>query len=189
MAKRTASPKRKATKRKPRKTVPDEPLDPFEEYANSSPHSLTHEIIFEIYNGNRDLEALVDAIHAIDQYRLPNPRPDKAPLIKLLESRGTTAAENKLLADLIDRVVLTWPVGARRRPAYMITDDEHVLLNACADVRDLRAKKLSVGEKLSVTDAVTRVAAELNIPYSKLLDAYQGRTRAMRKKKMRKSKK
>jgi hypothetical protein len=182
MAKRKPPPKRKASKRKRREVVLEE-LDPYEEYGNSSSHNLTHKIRSEIDNGDRGLEALVDAIHAIDQYRLPNPRPDKKPLVKLLESRGTTAAENKLLADLIDRVVLTWPVGARRRPAYMITDDEHVLLNACADVKDLRdAAKLS-GKKLSVADAVTRVAAELNIPHSKLLDAYQGRTRAMRKKK------
>jgi hypothetical protein len=181
MAKLKASPKRKTTKRKPRKIVPDKPLDPFEEYGNSSPHSLTHKIFFEIHDGNRDLEALVDAIHSIDQYRLLNPRPDKAPLIKLLESRGTTAAENKLLADLIDRVVLTWPVGARRRPAYMITDDEHVLLNACGDVRDLLdAAKLS-GKKLSVDDAVTRVAAKYNTPYDKLLDAHHKRRRTMRK--------
>jgi hypothetical protein len=185
MVKRKGPPKRKPSlKRTPRKiAAPDAPLDPYEEYGNLSPHNLTHKIRSEIDNGNRDLETLVDTIHAIDQHRLPNPRPDKAPLIKLLESRGTTAAENKLLADLIDRVVLTWPVGARRRPAYMITDDEHVLINACADVRGLRAKKLSVGEKLSVTDAVTRVAAEYNMPYNKLLDAYQKRRRTMRKKK------
>jgi hypothetical protein len=183
MAKRKPSPKREASKRKPRKIVPDQPLDLFEEYANSSPHSLTHEIFFEIHDGNHDLEALVNAIHAIDQYRLRNPRPDKAPLIKLLESRGTTAAENKLLADLIDRVVLTWPVGARRRPAYAISDEEHVLLDACGDVRDLRdAAKLS-GEKLSVADALTRVAAKYDVPYNQLLDAYQKRRRTMRKKK------
>jgi hypothetical protein len=175
-------PRGKPSKRKPREIVAPEELDGFDEYANSSPHNLTHKIRSEIDDGNRDLEALVDTIHAIDQYRLPNPRPDKAPLIKLLESRGTTAAENKLLADLIDRVVLTWPVGARRRPAYMITDDHHALLNARADVRDLLGAH-PPGAKLSVTDAVTRVAAEHNIPYSKLLDAYQGRTRAMRKKK------
>jgi hypothetical protein len=181
MVKRKASPKRKTAKRKPREVVLEE-LDGFGELVHSShPGNLTHKILSEIHDGNRDLEALLDAIHCVDQYRLPNPRTDKKPLIKLLKSRGTTAAENELIADLIDRLKLTWPVGARRRPAYMITDDEHVLLNACADVRDLRAKKLSVGEKLSVADAVTRVAAELNIPYSKLLDAYQGRTRAMRK--------
>jgi hypothetical protein len=183
MAKRKASPKRKPTKRKTRTIVPDKPLDRYEEYGNLSPHNLTHKILSEIDDGNRDLEALVDTIYAIDQYRLPNPRPDKAPLIKLLKSRATTAAENKLLADLIDRVVLRWPVGARRRPAYMITDDEHVLINACADVKDLRdAAKLS-GKKLSVTDAVTHVAAKHDVPYSQLLDAYQKRRRTMRKKK------
>jgi hypothetical protein len=183
MAKRKPSPKREATKRKPRKIVSDQPLDLFEEYGNSSPHNLPHKIRSEIDDGDFDLEAMVDAIHAIDQYRLPKPRPDKAALIKLLGSRGTAAAENKLLADLIDRVVLTWPVGARRRPAYMITEDEHALLNACAEVRDLLdAAKLS-GKKLSVADAVTRVAAKYNMPYNKLLDAHQKRRRTMRKKK------
>jgi hypothetical protein len=183
MVKRKGPPKRKATKRKPRQIVPDQPLDPFEEFGNSFPHYLTHKILSEVDDGDYDLEALVDAIHAIDQYRLFNPRQDKKPLIKLLESRGTTAAENKLLADLIDRVVLTWPVGARRRPAYTITEDEHALLNACGDVRDLRdAAKLS-GKTLSVDDAVTRVAAKYNVPHSKLLDAYQKRRRTMRKKK------
>jgi hypothetical protein len=183
MAKRKASLKRTKSKHKPREIATPVELDPFEEYGNSSPHGLTHEIRSEIDDGDGDLEALVNAIHFIDQYRLTNPRPDKKPLIKLLNSRGTTAAENKLLADLIDRVVLTWGVGARRRPAYMITDEDHNLLNARADVKELlRIAKLS-GEKLLVADAVTRVAAERNIPYSKLLDTYQGRTRTMRKKK------
>jgi hypothetical protein len=178
IVKRKLPSKRKTAKRKPRET-PDAPLDPYEEYGNSSPHSLTHEIRSEIHDGDHDLEALVNAIHSIDQYHLTNPRPDKKPLITLLESRGTTALENKLLADLIDRVILRWPVGARRRPAYMISEDKHALLNACADVRDL----LGAHPKLSVTNAVERVAADHKIPYSKLLDAHQGRTRTMRKKK------
>jgi hypothetical protein len=50
-------------------------------------------------------------------------------------------------------------------------------------VRELLAKKRSIGEKLSVTDAITLIAAERKIPDSKLRDAYHGRTRAMRKKK------
>src|SRR6266478_8013640 len=92
--------------RKPHKTVtPDESLDPYEEYGDSSPHNLTALIFSEIDDGNRELEDLVDAIHAIDQYDVRNPRPDKKPLINLLRSRGTTPAENKLLADWIDRKV------------------------------------------------------------------------------------
>jgi hypothetical protein len=181
MAERKSPPKRKAPKRKPREIVLEK-LDPFEEYGNKSPHNLTHEIRAEIDDGNCDLEALVDAIHAIDQYHLTNPRPGKEPLIKLLKSRGTTKAENELIADLIDRVVLKWPIGKRRRPAYMITDDEHALLNACGNVRNL-LDATPLGAKLSVNDAVMRIAAQYNISHSKLLDAYQRRRRSMRKKK------
>jgi hypothetical protein len=169
--------KHKRRKKSQRRDIVLEDLDPFEEYANESPSNLTHEIRSDIDDGNRDLDRTINAIHAIDQYKLKNPRPDKKPLITLLKSRGTSAAENKLLADLIERLVLKWPVGARRRPAYVITNDDHALLNARADVSGLRAGGLSVA------DAITQVAADYGTPEQKLADAYQGRRRSMRKKK------
>ena len=89
-------------------------------------------------------------------------------------SRGTTLAENKLVADLIDRHILP-KKGRPRRPVYVITDDDHILSNAIGDVRELRA----VG--LSRTDAITCVAEKLNITYEKLDDDYSGRRRSMRK--------
>jgi len=173
MAKPKALPKRKAPKRKPREIILEE-LDPFEKYGNSSPHNTTHEIRSKIEDGNRNLEALVDAIHAIDQYKLTNPRPNKTPLIGLLMSRGTTKEENELLADLIDRVVLKWGVGARKLPAYLIADDHHDMLNARADVEELQAGGLSL------TKAIERVSGNLNIPYSKLDAVCRGQARFVR---------
>jgi hypothetical protein len=176
MAKRKTPRKQKASKRKPRETIPEE-RDGFDEYGSATASHLTHEIFFEIHNGNSNLENLVNAIHCIDQYRLQKPRPDKKPLVEILKSRGTTVAENKLLADLIDRAVLTWPVGARRRPAYMQSEEDHHLRNALVSVRRLR------DDGLSVAEAITQVSKEYGIPYQKLEDAYHGRRRSMRKKK------
>ena len=178
MAKPKALPKRKAPKRKPREIVPEQERDGFDDFLNSHhPGNVTHEIFFELHNGNPTLEDLLDAIHCVDQYQLTDPRPDKKPLIKLLKSRGTTKAENELLADLIDRVVLTWPVGRRRRPAYLITDDDHHLSNARVSVKHLR------DDGLSVVEAITQVSKETGIPYQKLEDAHHRRRRSMRKKK------
>jgi hypothetical protein len=174
--------KRKAPKRKPPERKPPEiavpvELDPFEEYGNSSPHNLTHKIRSEIDDGNRELEDLVDAIHAIDQYDVTNPRPDKKPLIKLLMSRGTTPPENKLLADWIDRKVPPTRAGRPRRPVYTMSHDDRILSNACGDVEELR------GGGLSVANAITQVAKERGIPRSKLADFRDGRRRSRRKKK------
>jgi hypothetical protein len=173
MAQPKAPPKRKTIKRKPREIILEE-LDPFEKYGNSSPHNTTHEIRSKIEDGNRNLEAVVDAIHAIDQFHLTNPRPDKTPLIDLLMSRGTTKEENELLADLIDRVVLKWGVGARKLPAYLIADDHHHMLNARAYVQELRASGLSRPK------AIERVSEDLNIPYSKLDAVCRGQARFIR---------
>jgi hypothetical protein len=176
MAKRGAPPKRKAPKRKPHKIFLEE-LDGFAEYANSSPHNLTHKIRSEIDDGNSDLRDLVDAIHATDQYAVTNPRPDKKPLIKLLMSRGTTRAENELLADWIDRKVPPTRAGRPRRPVYAMSHDDHILSNARGDVEELRTGGLSVA------DAITQVAKEQGIPHKTLADAYHRRRRSMRKKK------
>jgi hypothetical protein len=177
MLKRKGPTKRKRSlKRKPQKIVPDEPLNPFQEYGNSSPHNLTHEIRSEIDDGNRELEDLLNAIHAIDRFGVRRPRPDKKPLIELLMSRSTTLAENKLVADLIDRHILP-KRGRPRRPVYVITHDDHILSNAIGDVDELRARGFSR------IDAIARVAERLDITYDKLDDAYSGRRRSMRKKK------
>jgi hypothetical protein len=174
MAKKRKLPsKRKPSKRK--RDIAPEPLDPFEEYGNSSPHNTTHEIRSKIEDGNRNLEALVDAIHAIDQFHLTNPRPDKTPLIDLLNSRGTTKAENELLADLIERVVLKWGVGPRKLPAYLIADDHHNMLNARARVQELRASGLSRPK------AIERISEDLKIPFVKLERVCRGQERFIRK--------
>jgi hypothetical protein len=87
MAKRRAAPKRKPSKRN-REKAPA-PLDPYEEYGNSSPHNLTHKNRSEIDDGNRDREDFLNALHAHDQFGVTNPRPDK----KLLVTRHDTCGE------------------------------------------------------------------------------------------------
>jgi hypothetical protein len=205
MKRRPPPQKRKAPKRKPREIV-EEKWDGFEEYANSSPRNLTYEIRYEIEEGgNRGLEDLVNAIHAIDQYGLTKPRPDKKPLIELLRSRSTTPNENLLLADLIDRNIL--PKGGRpRRPMYIMTVDDKTLSNASYKVEELR----NLG--WSRADAINRVAADFDndavdslvnldglsrraavksvfagrqlVTESKLADFRAGRRRSRRKKKI-----
>jgi hypothetical protein len=176
MAKMQASPKRKTSKIKPPEIVAAVELDGFDEFMNEHhlPKYLTHEILSEIYDGNDHLEELVIAIHAIDKFRPPE-SPDKKPLIALLRSRGTTAAENELIADVFDRVVLKWPVGARRLPSYMIAEDHHTLLNARGDVQELQAMGLSLAK------AIERVSENLNIPYAKLEGVCRGQARFVRK--------
>jgi hypothetical protein len=182
MAKHKAPPKRKTHKRKSREVVPDKPLDPYREYGESSVGNLAPIIWSEIgYDDQSPLWELVEALHAIDQLGVTNPRPDQKPLIKLLKSTGTLW--DKLLADLISRYDLKTPrrAGRPRRPIYSVSDDEAALWQAYFAVQDLVRKGRD--GRLSVTDAVTQVSAERNIAHSKLLDAYQGRARAMRKKK------
>jgi hypothetical protein len=182
MAKRNAPPKRKAPRRKPREIVL-EPLNPFEEYGNESTRSLTHEILAEIDDGNDNLGDLVNALHAFDQYHLTNPRPSKEPLIRLLKSRGTTKAENELIADLIGRVVLKWGAGPRMLPAYMIEDDHHNLLNARADVQELQARGYSL------TEAINQVSESNKFSYTVLEDVCRGQARFIRKLNAKKTKK
>src|SRR5450631_260601 len=175
MAKRKAAPKRKPSKRK-REKAP-EPLDPYEEYGNSPPHNLTHKNRSEIDDGNRDRKRFLNALHAHDQFGVTNPRPDKKLLIELLRSRGTTPAENKLLADWIERKVPPTRPGRPRRPAYTMSKDDQILSSASGDVQELRAGGLSVA------NATALVAKERGIPRSKLADFREGRRRSRRKKK------
>jgi hypothetical protein len=163
MAKRKAVPKRKPSKRKPRKIVP-EATNPFLAYGNSLPRNLTHEIRSDIEDGNLDIEELVNAIHTLDQFN------NKEPLVKLLVSRSTTEAE--LLADVIDRYI---PKRDRRRsPIYLLDPDHHTMLNALGDVSELRAAGMSVRE------AITRVAKERGIRPNKLVEWRGGRSRWQR---------
>jgi hypothetical protein len=178
MAKRKA-PKRKAPKRKPREIVLVE-LDAFEEYGNSHPGNFAPMIWSEIGDDDHSpLWGLVDALHAIDQHGVTNPRPDKKPLIDLLKSTGTMW--NRLLADLINRYDLKKPNYPTPRPIYSMSDENQALWQACYAVRDLVREGRD--GKMSVADAITQVAEERNIRRKKLADAYQGRARAMRKKK------
>jgi hypothetical protein len=179
MAVNKARSRRQVRKRKPRKVVHERPLDPFEAYGNSSPHNLTHELRSDLEDGNTCLQELLDAIHAIDQFHLENRRETKAPLIQLLMSRGTTRTENALLADLFDRLVLKWPVGARRRPAYLISEDDHVLINALYDVELLKTRGTKVGA------ALAQIAKKRDIPLEKLVAAQNGQRRSMRERKSR----
>jgi hypothetical protein len=166
MAKRKAGPKRKASKRKPREIVP-EPLNAFQAYGNALPRSLTHEIRSEIDGGNRELEELVNAIHALDQFG------DKKPLVELFTSQGTTTA--KLIADMIDRYI---PKRDRRRqPIYVLRADHHIMLNAVAEVRELQASGMSRA------DAITQVTEGHNIDINKMVEWVAGRARPMRKQK------
>ena len=203
MAKRKAPPKRKAPKRKLRKIVADEPKNHWHEFMDMSPRYLNHDIVFEIDNSNQNLDHLVNAIHALDQYRVRRPQPDKKPLIELLRSRGTTLAENELVADLIDRHILP-KRGRPRRPVYVITDEDQLLNTACSEVEDLRAAGFSRADaitrvsadfdnyaiyrlvqidKLSLRSAAKRVAERNFITEARLADFKAGRRRSRRKKK------
>jgi hypothetical protein len=174
MAKRKASPKRKASKRKPREVVLEE-LDGFDEYAKLSPGHLAPMIYSEIGEDDHSpLWGLVDALHAIDQLGVTNPRPNKEPLIDLLKSTGKMW--DKLLADLISRYDLKRPkrAGRPRRPIYSVSDNGHDLWQARFAVQDL------VSKGLSAADAITQVAQKRGIPPQKVADAYYGRARAVR---------
>jgi hypothetical protein len=175
MAKRKASTKRKTSKRKPREVVPDKPLDPYEEYGQSSPGNLAPMIYSEIGEDDHSpLWGLVDALHAIDQLGVTNPRPNKQPLIDLLKSTGKMW--DKLLADLISRYDLERPkrTGRRPRPIYSVSDNGHDLWQARFAVQDL------VSKGLSAADAITQVAQNRGIPPQQVTDAYYGRARAVR---------
>jgi hypothetical protein len=175
MAKRKASPKRKIAKRKPREVVPDKPVDPYKEHGESSPGHLAPVIWSEVgYDDHSPIWKLLDALHAIDQLGVTNPRPNKKPLIDLLRSTGKMW--DKLLADLISRYDLERPkrAGRRPRPIYSVSDNGHDLWQARFAVQDL------VSKGLSAADAVTQVAQKRDIPPQKVADAYHGRARAVR---------
>jgi hypothetical protein len=172
-AKRKAAPKRKTSKRK---IIPDKPLDPYQEYAETSPGHLAPMIWSEVgYDDHSPIWKLIDALHAIDQLGVTNPQPNKEPLIDLLKSTGKMW--DKLLADLISRYDLERPrrAGRRPRPIYSVSDNGHDLWQARFAVQDL------VSKGLSAADAITQVAQERVIPPQKVEDFYHGRARAVRK--------
>jgi hypothetical protein len=174
MAKRKAVPKDT-----PRKTVAEDPLDPFEEYGRSTPPYLLSGLILFDLDHNPRLEVWIAAIHAIDASGGTN----TAPLIELLKSsrgesdQGLLRMRDQLLADLLGRYNLGKPRHRARLPAYMMTDADIALASANAVVEELRAGGLSVA------DSVTRVAEERKMSRSQLADYRDGRRRSIRKKK------
>jgi hypothetical protein len=169
--------KHKSPKRKPSEIAAPVELDPFEEYGNSSPRNLTALILSEIDDGNRYLEDLVNALHALDKSAGAN----KAQLVKLLKSTGET--RDTLMADLLERYILKRPEGHQRQPVYSMTDKNAAFESARGEVAELQAVAKLRGDRLSAADAVTRVAKERGIPRHKLDDYVNGRSRSRRKKK------
>jgi hypothetical protein len=148
MMTKSKSPKRKPPNRQPRETVPVEPLDPYEEYGNSSPGNLSVMILSEFDDHNSRIMEWVDAIFASDRSDGVN----KEPLVELLKSTGEK--RDLLIADWIERYDHVKKPGRPRLPIYNMTDDDKVLHNVSCLVKDLR----DVG--FSSTDAFARVAAD-----------------------------
>jgi hypothetical protein len=148
IVKRKLPSKRKTAKRKPREIVPDVPLDPYQEYGESSPRNLSVMILSE--DDNSRIMDWVKAIYANDKSDGAN----IAPLVELLKSTNET--RDLLLADWIERYDHVKKTGRPRLPIYTMTDDDKLLHNASFRVEELRA----VG--FSFTDAVARVAADVD---------------------------
>ena len=118
-----------------------------------------------------ELETLVEALYAIDNGG------DKAPLITLLKSTGSM--RDALLADLLDRHDLEKKKGRgrRKRPDYVMPDDDLVLSQANAMVDDLAVED----PRLSLDQRIDRAAEKFGITTrSKLVEFRTGRRRSLR---------
>jgi hypothetical protein len=167
--------KRKSSKRKPRDIAAPVQRDPFAEYGDSSSR-FSALVLSEIYDGNRKLEDLVNALHALDKSAGAN----KAQLVELLKSGET---HDKLMADMLERYILKRPEGHQRQPVYSITDNNAALESARGEVAELKAAAKLRGDRLLAADAVTRVAKERGIRRRTLDDSVNARSRSRRKKK------
>jgi hypothetical protein len=197
MRKRKAA-KSKARKVKPRKIVPTEPLDPYEEYGNSSPSNLSVMILSEFDDNNSRIMDWVDAIYACDK----TDGADKHRLVELLKSTGEK--RDLLIADWIERYDHVKKPGRPPLPIYTMSDDDKVLHNVRCLVKELRDVGFSSTDAFarvaadfandavdtlvhvdgwSLRDAVKRVFARDFITEEKLADFNAGRRRSMRNKK------
>jgi hypothetical protein len=169
--------KHKSLKRRPSEIAAPVDLDPYAEYGDSSPR-LSALVLSEINDGNRKLEDLVNALHALDKSAGAN----KAQLVELLKSTGET--RDALMADLFERYDLKRPKRGRPpRPVYSMSGNNAGFESARGEVAELRAAAKLRGDRLPAADAITRVAEERGIPRG-TLDAYvNGQSRSRRKKK------
>jgi hypothetical protein len=149
MAKRKAA-KGKARKGKRRRIVPTEPLDPYEEYGNSSPGDLSLMILSEFDDNNSPVMDWVDAIYACDK----TDGADKHRLVELLKSTGEK--RDLLIADWIERYDHVKKTGRPRLPIYNMTEGDKALHNVSYLVKELRTKGFSR------TDAFARVVADVD---------------------------
>jgi hypothetical protein len=141
------------------------PSNPYRAFGQDTQRLRSSMLLIEKYP---ELEALVEALHAIDNGG------DKAPLIELLKSTGSL--RDALLADLLDRHDLAKKKGRGRpkRPDYVMPDDDLRLSQANAAVDDL------VSPDCCLDEALDHAAEKYGTTKKKLIDFRTGRRRSLR---------